>query len=1373
MVNNLLIVSTFLVLSVFSSSIFASNKLDVNGDGQADILWRNQVTGQNWLWTMNGTQVLQSKGLNNISLDWDIAGRGDFNGDGKSDILWRNNKTGRNWIYLLDGFSIITSKELNYISDLSWQIKGVQDLNGDGKDDILWRHAVSGRTWIYIMNGTSITTSKGSQTVTDLGWKIVGSGDVNGDNRDDIIWRHKNSGTNYIWLMNNTNIQNQFVLNTVASAWEIIGLGDLNGDNTDDILWRNKDDGRNWAYLMSNGSISLSKQINSIADQNWHIRTIGDLDGDGKQDIFWRNQETGQTYVYLMNGVSIISRGWSTTIGLDWEVISSSTKDRVTIIADDCANNSSTACSLAINSSGNGVIEKSGDGDVFIVNITEAGSLTVYSTGTTDVNGGLFEQGNGSALLQDDNSGTGNNFSLTWQVTPKKYYVQVKGEVGSYNLITEFSPDTNIDPLTYYQENISQQVVQAKCIVCHIANGAAGASRLHFVNSNTPNYQAINSQAFADFLTETGVESDYILSKAQGSLAHGGAQQLTFGSDEYNALAEYLGLLTGLGDDTSTDDIWSGVGLLSHKQTLRKAALIFAGRLPSKSEYEAISDNTEASLKTALKNLMTGDGFHKFLTEAANDRLLTFKYLQRGADFLDLNNGHVIEGAILQYEANLAGQADDFWRNVLDPAQEGFARSATELIAYVVENEKPYTEILTADYMMLNPQLNKLFRGDGEFVDENDDNEYVPAKFKGYMLFDDSYDSEFVQDFGLNVKQEGTVLEWPHSGILNDPAFLQRYPSTATNRNRARSRWTQYLFLDFDIEKSAARTNDPEALADRNNPTMNNPFCTVCHIPMDPIAGAFQDYGDSGFFKDSWGGKDSLADSYKWPDDGNSPYQEGDTWYRGMRSPGYYGEDAPLGQDSLTWLAQKIISDDRFAISTIKFWWLGIFGALPADAPENASDEGFEENLTIYNQQSAFINLLADSLRQDWNLKNSFVDIIMSPWFRANAMSEELQTLHNSSNAGVGQLLSPFRFENKMFALSGKKWGEYYNDWNQNYVTKFSDEYRLVFGGIDSDGIVKRAEEVNSIMAQVALTHAAEMSCGIVLEDFVRADNERKLFSGFDKNMLPSFIGGTETTLSGVYYENYSTNSVEINLPVGSNSIVLINEHNDYQEDDGFDVDINMSFIEVKIVNASNNDVIAIFDAQSMYDHNASSVNGNVETWQSQEAGVLVTYNSTSFALPVEIVTQGEYRVEVSGYTDIWTNGGDDYTNAKIAELGGQTIQVTAQANDVLKSNSATNQLYRTKIAQLIFDFWGEEVANNSVEVDMALALFEESRKAKLLRSTWQHIQEQNSSCDFDYGAYNTDTEDGWRMGNDPRYVMSAWRTVVTYLMTDYKFLHE
>ena len=89
-------------------------------------------------------------------------------------------------------------------------------------------------------------------------------------------------------------------------------------------------------------------------------------------------------------------------------------------------------------------------------------------------------------------------------------------------------------------------------------------------------------------------------------------------------------------------------------------------------------------------------------------------------------------------------------------------------------------------------------------------------------------------------------------GILNTTVFLLRYPTPPTNHNRARSCWTYYYFLGLDIEKLAARTTDPDALADTDNSTMKNPACTVCHRVMDPAAGTFQNYGEEGLSRTDW-----------------------------------------------------------------------------------------------------------------------------------------------------------------------------------------------------------------------------------------------------------------------------------------------------------------------------------------------------------------------------------------------------------------------------------------------------------------------------------------------------------------------------------------
>lgn len=100
----LIFCSLFFFICIFNSfQVYSQDnskvtKYDMDGDGNADILWRNMSSGKMFLWGMNGLSISLSQHLDEISLDWDIAGRGDFNDDGKSDILWRNNQSGRNYI---------------------------------------------------------------------------------------------------------------------------------------------------------------------------------------------------------------------------------------------------------------------------------------------------------------------------------------------------------------------------------------------------------------------------------------------------------------------------------------------------------------------------------------------------------------------------------------------------------------------------------------------------------------------------------------------------------------------------------------------------------------------------------------------------------------------------------------------------------------------------------------------------------------------------------------------------------------------------------------------------------------------------------------------------------------------------------------------------------------------------------------------------------------------------------------------------------------------------------------------------------------------------------------------------------------------------
>ena len=409
-------------------------------------------------------------------------------------------------------------------------------------------------------------------------------------------------------------------------------------------------------------------------------------------------------------------------------------------------------------------------------------------------------------------------------------------------------------------------VLESKCVNCHVEGGASGTTRLVFVPTSNSDHRARNLEAIKTFVTTVEDGAALLLDKIQG-IGHGGGEQVSSDSEDFDNVAWFLDLVTreARAVSAAAEMLFDNIAMASARKTLRRTALIFAGRVPTPAEYEALDAGT-IELREAIRNLMTGPRFHEFLLRAANDRLLTDRYaddntLENRGYFFHFDNKYFR----LRADAVNDGQGRAFndWHNAV---QYGVARAPLELIAHVAENDLPYTEVLTADYVMANRLAAEAYTGASALFGADNVHEFRRTRISDYYTRAAGYRAEFVPDIGLRVLSRGSgKTAIPHAGILDTLVFLKRYPTTATNRNRARARWTYYHFLGVDIENAASRTTDPVALADTNNPTMHNANCTVCHSVMDPAAGAFQNYGDIGLYRDEPGGMDSLDGFYKNP----------------------------------------------------------------------------------------------------------------------------------------------------------------------------------------------------------------------------------------------------------------------------------------------------------------------------------------------------------------------------------------------------------------------------------------------------------------------------------------------------------------------------
>jgi hypothetical protein len=97
---------------------------DLNGDGKADIVWRDTSTGDVAGWLGNGlalgpTGVIAA----GVPAEWVIKGVGDLSGDGKADLVWRNTSTGDVGGWLMNGLTLGPTGVIAGGVALEWEIQ--------------------------------------------------------------------------------------------------------------------------------------------------------------------------------------------------------------------------------------------------------------------------------------------------------------------------------------------------------------------------------------------------------------------------------------------------------------------------------------------------------------------------------------------------------------------------------------------------------------------------------------------------------------------------------------------------------------------------------------------------------------------------------------------------------------------------------------------------------------------------------------------------------------------------------------------------------------------------------------------------------------------------------------------------------------------------------------------------------------------------------------------------------------------------------------------------------------------------------------------------------------------------------------------------
>lgn len=524
--------------------------------------------------------------------------------------------------------------------------------------------------------------------------------------------------------------------------------------------------------------------------------------------------------------------------------------------------------------------------------------------------------------------------------------------------------------------------------------------------------------------------------------------------------AYILGVFNDTNDEVVAQTI-SFIEILSASNTLRKASEQLLSRVPTYNELVQVSNLKTAGLTLAINNMMEQPKFYLRLTEIFNDYLLTDKYHSRNGSEAAINLLSSSDFPSRRWFDPGSSDRPDNYSEIRANTNNGVAREPLELINYVVKNDLPFTQIVTADYMMMSPFSAQTYGVEGLIFENSDDpEEFVPAR----------------------------LGDMPHAGILTSPMFLNRYPTTTTNRNRGRSRVVLDLLLDTDI--LAIEGVRPGNAVDITTPipTINNPQCSKCHTILDPVASLFQNWDYKGRFRPARLSRNG--------------------WYTDMEGRGYAGQSMPLAgnvDSSLQWLGAQIAVDPKFPRAITRIMVNGLTGKEPLSSPD--ASVATQSEIDAYTAERLILNDMQERFVADnYNLKTLTREILLSPYWRASGLSQDANSLAHA-NTGSNYLLTPEQLDRKIESLFGFEWrgslDSYYKDKDRSYTSKLNNTYHQIYGGIDSDSVTTRLKSPNGLMGAMQLRMANELACYAVSRDFWTPQQQRRLFLFVDKESTP------------------------------------------------------------------------------------------------------------------------------------------------------------------------------------------------------------------------------------------------------------------------------
>lgn len=380
-------------------------------------------------------------------------------------------------------------------------------------------------------------------------------------------------------------------------------------------------------------------------------------------------------------------------------------------------------------------------------------------------------------------------------------------------------------------------------------------------------------------------------------------------------------------------------------------------------------------------------------------------------------------------------------------SENEFAKAAgnepLELIAHVVTEDRPFSEIVTAPYTMANGVLASYY-------------DITRPKDAGPGWVESTY-------------TDGRAM----AGVLSSTDFHTRWRTTASNKNRGRANaWTRatlcYDFLTRDINiDTALDLSDPNVV---NNAVRTNQACAGCHQTLDPLAS----YQYGWFIPEQ---QPMMGQVVSYPIKTYSIDLENGWEQATGRAPGFFGLDAGTRFDGL---GAAIAADPRFSLCAVKRFDASLTG-------RHVEDLEFHE-----------VDRLNDYfVKQDMSAKKLIKTILMSPQYMEYGPLKDPGVLNAQNNGHdvIGmKLTSPEMLDRMLHDLTGFQWKM---DFPLEYDLLQNDIYgfREMAGGYDSVFVTAPAYTVNATHILTLRMAAADAAGRAVDAEFAEGAGARRLLT--------------------------------------------------------------------------------------------------------------------------------------------------------------------------------------------------------------------------------------------------------------------------------------